>query len=66
MLAVCRLWHWSRRGPRQETAETCEMDRQTLRDWLIRYSAKALCGLLIDGMLMAHRQIDRRPDDQIG
>lgn len=30
---------------RQEAAETCGMDRQTLRDWVIRYNAEGLAGL---------------------
>jgi transposase len=30
---------------RQEAAESCGMDRQTLRDWVIRYNAKGLPGL---------------------
>ena len=30
---------------RKEAAETCAMDRQTLRDWVIRYNEKGLAGL---------------------
>jgi transposase len=30
---------------RKEAAETCGMDRQTLRDWVIRYNAEGLAGL---------------------
>ena len=30
---------------RQEAAESCGMDRQTLRDWVIRYNAEGLAGL---------------------
>src|SRR3954468_5106842 len=30
---------------RKTAAETCGMDRQTLRDWLHRYNAKGLAGL---------------------
>ena len=30
---------------RQEAAESCGMDRQTLRDWVIRYNDKGLPGL---------------------
>ena len=30
---------------RQEAAESCGMDRQTLRDWVIRYNAEGLPGL---------------------
>ena len=30
---------------RKEAAETCGMDRQTLRDWVIRYNAEGLTGL---------------------
>jgi transposase len=31
--------------PRQEAAEMCGMDRQTLRDWVHRYNAAGLVGL---------------------
>ncbi len=31
--------------PRMEAAETCGMDRQTLRDWVHRYNAGGLAGL---------------------
>lgn len=31
--------------PRTEAAETCGMDRQTLRDWVHRYNAEGLAGL---------------------
>lgn len=31
--------------PRTEAAETCGMDRQTLRDWVHRYNAEGLRGL---------------------
>ena len=31
---------------RREAAESCVMDRQTLRDWVIRYNAEGLAGLL--------------------
>jgi transposase len=31
---------------RREAAESCGMDRQTLRDWVIRYNAEGLAGLL--------------------
>jgi hypothetical protein len=31
--------------PRTEAAETCGMDRQTLRDWVHRYNAEGLTGL---------------------
>ena len=30
---------------RREAAESCGMDRQTLRDWVIRYDAEGLTGL---------------------
>ena len=30
---------------RTEAAETCGMDRQTLRDWVHRYNAEGLAGL---------------------
>ena len=30
---------------RKAAAETCGMDRQTLRDWVHRYNAEGLCGL---------------------
>ena len=30
---------------RREAAETCGMDRQTLRDWVVRYNAEGLAGL---------------------
>ena len=30
---------------RKEAAESCGMDRQTLRDWVIRYNEKGLAGL---------------------
>ena len=30
---------------RKEAAEACGMDRQTLRDWVIRYNAEGLAGL---------------------
>jgi transposase len=30
---------------RTEAAESCGMDRQTLRDWVHRYNAEGLCGL---------------------
>lgn len=30
---------------RKEAAESCGMDRQTLRDWIIRYNAEGLPGL---------------------
>ena len=30
---------------RKEAAESCGMDRQTLRDWAIRYNAEGLAGL---------------------
>jgi len=30
---------------RKEAAESCGMDRQTLRDWIIRYSEEGLTGL---------------------
>ena len=30
---------------RKEAAESCGMDRQTLRDWVIRYNDKGLAGL---------------------
>lgn len=30
---------------RQEAAESCGMDRQTLRDWVVRYNAEGLPGL---------------------
>ena len=30
---------------RREAAEFCGMDRQTLRDWVIRYNEKGLAGL---------------------
>jgi transposase len=30
---------------RKEAAESCGMDRQTLRDWVIRYNAEGLAGL---------------------
>lgn len=30
---------------RKTAAETCGMDRQTLRDWVHRYNAEGLCGL---------------------
>ena len=30
---------------RKAAAETCGMDRQTLRDWVIRYNADGLAGL---------------------
>ena len=30
---------------RKEAAESCGMDRQTLRDWVIRYNAEGLTGL---------------------
>src|SRR5688500_6876695 len=30
---------------RQEAAETCGMDRQTLRDWVVRYNADGVAGL---------------------
>ena len=30
---------------RREAAETCAMDRQTLRDWVIRYNVEGLAGL---------------------
>jgi transposase-like protein len=31
---------------RAEAARSCEMDRQTLRDWVIRYDEEGLGGLL--------------------
>jgi hypothetical protein len=31
--------------PRTEAAETCGMDRQTLRDWVHRYNAEGIAGL---------------------
>jgi transposase len=31
--------------PRKTAAETCGMDRQTLRDWVHRYNAEGLAGL---------------------
>src|SRR5947209_2715911 len=31
--------------PRQDAAEMCGMDRQTLRDWVHRYNAEGLAGL---------------------
>jgi transposase len=31
--------------PQAEAAETCGMDRQTLRDWVHRYNAEGLAGL---------------------
>jgi transposase len=31
--------------PRKAAAETCGMDRQTLRDWVHRYKAEGLAGL---------------------
>ena len=31
--------------PRAEAAETCGMDRQTLRDWVHRYNAEGIAGL---------------------
>lgn len=30
---------------RKDAAETCGMDRQTLRDWVLRYNAEGLAGL---------------------
>ena len=30
---------------RKEAAESCGMDRQTLRDWVVRYNAEGLAGL---------------------
>jgi transposase len=30
---------------RREAAESCGMDRQTLRDWVVRYNAEGLTGL---------------------
>ncbi len=30
---------------RKEAAESCGMDRQTLRDWVIRYNAEGIAGL---------------------
>lgn len=30
---------------RKEAAESCGMDRQTLRDWVVRYNAEGLTGL---------------------
>jgi transposase len=32
---------------RTSAAETCGMDRQTLRDWVHRYNATGLAGLLL-------------------
>lgn len=32
--------------PRSEAAESCGMDRQTLRDWVHRYNAEGLAGLV--------------------
>ena len=32
-------------SPRAVAAETCGMDRQTLRDWVHRYNAEGLAGL---------------------
>lgn len=31
--------------PREDAAEACGMDRQTLRDWVHRYNAEGLAGL---------------------
>jgi transposase len=42
MLAIALVLEgWSR----QEAAEACAMDRQTLRDWVHRYNASGLDGL---------------------
>ena len=35
----------ARGGRSQDAAETCGMDRQTLRDWVHRYNAEGLDGL---------------------
>ena len=39
---------------RKSAAETCGMDRQTLRDWVHRYNAEGLAGL-------ANRRGEARP-----
>jgi transposase len=40
------LAHILDRKSRMETAENCGMDRQTLRDWVHRYNAEGLAGLV--------------------
>ena len=42
MLALALVLEGKRR---KEAAEACGMDRQTLRDWVIRYNAEGLAGL---------------------
>ena len=39
---------------RTTAAQTCGMDRQTLRDWVHRYNAEGLCGLV-------NRMVPHRP-----
>jgi transposase len=42
----CWLLPWCSKGAdRKSAAETCGMDRQTLRDWVHRYNAEGLRGL---------------------
>ena len=42
MLAIALVLEGS---DRKSAAETCGMDRQTLRDWVHRYNAEGLAGL---------------------
>ena len=42
MLAIALVLEAHRR---QDAAEMCGMDRQTLRDWVHRYNVEGLCGL---------------------
>jgi transposase len=44
---------------RKTAAETCGMDRQTLRDWVHRYNAQGLAGLkLVKRQMYGRAKID--------
>ncbi|TDH59791.1 helix-turn-helix domain-containing protein [Dankookia rubra] len=53
MLALALVLEGS---PRAVAAETCGMDRQTLRDWVHRYNAEGLAG-----MSNRHKGLGRKP-----
>jgi transposase len=51
---------------RKEAAESCGMDRQTLRDWVIRYNAEGLPGPVRPGAARAGLSPHARADGRAG
>ena len=51
---------------RWEAAESCGMDRQTLRDWVVRYNEGGLAGLLDPRAAWAGLSPHARADGRVG